>query len=513
MSKSTFAWFVSFFVGFLSLGQEVLWVRLASFANGNTPQTFGLVLGLFLSGIVLGSLYGKQVCSDGLSVCILKRGGLVLGLSGVIDVASPLLVAWVGVDMWRTPLMAALILLTSGFKAVLFPIVHHLGSRAQSVDTGRSVSRVYFMNIAGATISPIFIGFWALDYWTSQQLMQGFGIAAIALACLLFVGSERRVLARMLMPLLLLFFGFVGLMLFDPYSCLRAMAVSDGPDSVSFMRENRHGVIHTVRGGEQGDVVYGGNIYDGRINIDLLHEGNHIDRVYLLASLRPNPKRVLVIGLSGGAWTRVLAAMDDVERIDVVEINPAYLDLVAQDRLVQPILNDSRVYVHIDDGRRWLRRYDGPPFDLIVMNTTFHWRAYTTNLLSSEFMQILRSHLALDGVLAFNATGSPDALNTAADAFPYAFRWQKSNFVYASSRDFREFDQKKGEMALTLLAKKLTSAVDFGAVNFRLEDSVMQMLSRGWVSAEQDQALAGRPLELVTDKNMITEYRYGRGFR
>jgi hypothetical protein len=50
-------------------------------------------------------------------------------------------------------------------------------------------------------------------------------------------------------------------------------------------------------------------------------------------------------------------------------------------------------------------------------------------------MEIARSRLAPGGILAFNATGSADALATAAAVFPHAYRW--SNFVYAAEQDFR----------------------------------------------------------------------------
>jgi len=60
MQLSARAWLASALTGFASLGVETLWIRLAGFANGNTPQTFGLVLGVFLLGIALGALAGKR---------------------------------------------------------------------------------------------------------------------------------------------------------------------------------------------------------------------------------------------------------------------------------------------------------------------------------------------------------------------------------------------------------------------------------------------------------------------
>jgi spermidine synthase len=68
------------------------------------------------------------------------------------------------------------------------------------------------------------------------------------------------------------------------------------------------------------------------------------------------------------------------------------------------------------------------------MNTTLHWRAYATNLLSIEFLEILKSHLAAQGVVAYNATGSPDVYETAGRVFSFVRKYD--TFVYASDHDF-----------------------------------------------------------------------------
>jgi spermidine synthase len=48
----------------------------------------------------------------------------------------------------------------------------------------------------------------------------------------------------------------------------------------------------------------------------------------VLAALRPNPKKVLEIGLSVGSWNYLVSGFPGVEQIDIVEINPGYLQLM-----------------------------------------------------------------------------------------------------------------------------------------------------------------------------------------
>ena len=52
---------LSFLVGALSLGQEVLWVRLYGFARAGTPTAFSFVLVAYLLGIAVGAAIGRRI--------------------------------------------------------------------------------------------------------------------------------------------------------------------------------------------------------------------------------------------------------------------------------------------------------------------------------------------------------------------------------------------------------------------------------------------------------------------
>ena len=54
--------FTSFIIGFLSLGQEVLWIRVLSFAGHSVPHAFAYTLFLYLLGIAIGAFFGKKIC-------------------------------------------------------------------------------------------------------------------------------------------------------------------------------------------------------------------------------------------------------------------------------------------------------------------------------------------------------------------------------------------------------------------------------------------------------------------
>jgi SAM-dependent methyltransferase len=183
--------------------------------------------------------------------------------------------------------------------------------------------------------------------------------------------------------------------------------------------ENRSGMLTATDEG----TVFGNGIYDGRFNTDLMHDTNGIVRPYALSLFHPAPRDVLVIGLASGSWSQVIAHNHDVRSITIVEINPGYLSLIASTPEVVSILSDPKITIVTDDGRRWLRANPSRHFDAIVSNTTYYFRANATNLLSTEFLMLIKRHLNPGGVFFYNTTSSDRVQRTGCLAFPHGARF------------------------------------------------------------------------------------------
>jgi spermidine synthase len=119
-----------------------------------------------------------------------------------------------------------------------------------------------------------------------------------------------------------------------------------------------------------------------------------------------------------------------VEVLDAVEINPGYLKLIPQYPAVRSFLDNPKVRLYVDDGRRWLLAHPEAHYDAIVVNSTFNWRDHSTGLLSVEYLRLVRSHLNAGGVYYFNTTESDETIATALSIFPSALR--VINFVVVS---------------------------------------------------------------------------------
>lgn len=501
-----FAWSISLLVGLMSLGQEMLWFRVISFMLGGAPFAFALVLFFFLLGIAYGASRGKTICTRYSNLFF--SGGVVLIFAGLIDISIPFIILQTSQNhVMALPLFLCVILIfvVATLKAILFPIVHHLGTNIANGKVGASVSKVYFFNIIGSTLGSLLIGGIFLDYISISSMFILIGIVCILIGSLMALKKSVSSVITVIM------LGCSCFYLVDKHTnyIFKTLYGKDEM-SVNTYVENRYGIIHIVNDDKSGikNIVFGNNIYDGIINIDPDNDINDLNRLYLLAAVHPNPKKVLVIGVSAGAWTRALSSFPTLDTIDAIEINKGYIDIIKQYPVVSPILNDPKINIHIDDGRRWLKRNSDKKYDLIIMNTTYHWRSGATNLLSQEMMEIAKNSLNPNGIIAFNSTRSPDTLKTAQSVFKYAY-WGTLGFIYVSDSMIK-IDEVIAKDRLDKLV--LDGRPLFNEDSKQLENGAYKKtLSTQLLTLDEFEKLQnlGRDLEIITDSNMITEYKYG----
>ncbi len=417
--------------GFIALSYEILWFRVFSFASGGAAPAFATMLGAYLLGIALGARVAGRVCR-GDRTCDpgqLRLVAFFVLAGNLAGFASVPLCAFFFAQLAGAWIPLAIVVLVAGLLGAQFPLIAHYGVAADHL-AGARISYLYVCNIAGSVSGSLLTGFVLMDHLslaTIAMLLTMLGVLTAA-GMLAFLGAQpagRRalvvvgglaVVAVLWLSTPLLFAGlFERLQYRQDYAGQRFKHVI----------ETKSGVITVT----QDDEVFGGGVYDGVFNLDLVHDRNGLIRPLSLGLVHPAPKRVLLIGLASGSWTAVVANHPGVESVTVVEINPGYLELIRLYPEHAHLLEDPKVEIIIDDGRRWLNRNPGRHFDAIISNTTWHWRDQISNLLSLEFHQLIADHLAPDGVFLFNTTSSERAMRTALEVFPHGLRIRNNLWV------------------------------------------------------------------------------------
>ena len=122
-------------------------------------------------------------------------------------------------------------------------------------------------------------------------------------------------------------------------------------------------------------------------------------------AVHPNVKDVLVIGAGDGGVVKELARYPEIERIDLVEMDPAVLEAC---RAYLPEnasrLNDSRVHIFYDNALRFIRRCSNR-YDLIIVDSIDPFGP-SEGYFTREFYGICFNALREDGIMV-NQQGSP----------------------------------------------------------------------------------------------------------
>jgi spermidine synthase len=492
--------------GFHALSYEVAWFRYYSLGSGSSPSAFGVLLGFYLAGIAFGSagaglMLGKQ------GAALRERSQAALASASLcaavlaFSVLPSLAVCRQG-GHWL--LAHVMIALAAAAMGIVMPLVCQLAVAADSL-AGSRVSYLYIANIIGSALGSLLTGLCWFEFLGPvgvSRLLFSSGVGITLLLLSAFPGSGSWVGRLQVAAVGVWILGLVAAPL--GFRSFHEKLMFGGPwPTLERVIENRHGIIAV----DWNRVVYGGGVYDGRISTDLVRDSNGILRAYAVAALHPKPERVLVVGLSAGAWTRVISQLPGVAEVDVVEINPGYLELIRSYPEVAPLLDDPRVHVFIDDGRRWLIRHPDAKYDFIVQNTTFHWRAHATLLLSREYFDLCRRHLLPGGLLSVNTTGSAEVYRTAATAFRYALR--VNNLVVGGDQPF-EFSRERWHGLLTTGA---VGSMLRGAPEQRRRQ--LEGLPDSWGAPEEGAVLESREAilertaraSIITDDNMASEWK------
>jgi spermidine synthase len=494
---------LAFLSGAIALSYEILWYRAFSFASGSRADTFALMLGWYLVGIALGSLGVRRYCRD-----IDARGReQVLGSLVVLTLAANTFsflvvpgLGWTCSRGLRWEYALSLVGVAAGGLGAIFPLVSHAWIKPDE-QAGRHVSYIYLANILGSTSGSLVTGFVLMDVLTLASthvllFFLGLGMAAV----LVVLGPpSRRAAAAATIVVLGVLNGALGKLPFDQiYEKLQDKLGFNPSRRFAHVVETKSGVI-TVNDQDQ---IFGGGIYDGAFNTSLHDDKNTVLRCYAISDLHRAPKDVLMIGLSSGSWATVIANNPKVKRFTIIEINGGYLELIPKYPAVAGLLTNPKVRIEIDDGRRWMVRNPDRKFDMVVANATFHWRSNASNLLSKEFLELIRARLNPGGFYFYNTTESVRIVKTGCSVFPHTL---KIGSFLAVSDSPLELDYDRFRESLFSYPREGGVVFDRNRPeDVRKLDLTMKKLRN--MVRYRPFLTSGPPLAVVTDDNMGTEF-------
>ena len=491
--KFTLILLISMVAGFLALSQEIIWIRILMYSTGGLPQVFAYVLGSYLTGIAFGSWWARKLCSQNVEILLISK---MFFFSSIIFYLALGLTSYF-YTIFNGAVIYVFVGIVTIFTGAIFPLISHFGIKSKNI--GQHLSLIYLFNIIGATLGSAVTGFYLMEHFPTIKIINFILISGLLASLIISFFSHDNKKKK-------IYFAFTLVSILSVYqihdeifsSFLEKIHFNNKfvkKGNYKYLKENRSGIIATHFDEDINcDVIYGGGVYDSCFNVE--PDGpNGIERVYAIVKLHPYPKNILVIGLSSGSWVRALSYSKVFQTIDVVEINDGYLDLIKKYPEHAKIFEDPRISIHIDDGRKWLTR-SNKKYDFILMNTTFHWRSYVSNLVSTDFLNLAKANLNSNGIIYYNATGSEDIIFTAAKNFNHVVRF--GSFVAASDSPIGVETETAQSFASSFMNGDNQILTGSRAINKILSNELPNI---------RQEILTRKDLFEITDDNMAVEYK------
>lgn len=422
------AYILVFITGFLAIGYEIVWFRMIGILVKDSPYAFSSILSVYLIGIAVGSFGMKKLLDKykaidrsqlfftlqfliGFFVILSVTGyyfltkytyfGAFTRTSFFIELHPPFTVPdasslknfvkgiYAYLDIFFWPFL--FIFIPTLLMGASFPLISYL-ALSRDNEEGKTIGKVYFLNILGNVSGGIVTGFILLAYLGTEITILIFSIIGISFGSLIILKNGYFKMHTNRFVLILLTAIIISVFLFPKRGDLyEVMHSPPGEGFKTYIEEGRDGVIVTYRNDEKIWNYINGALHGIRPVYMFFYE------VVEAISFARRLENVLVIGYGAGSTSEAVLRSDQVKDVTIVEINGALIKNLKKIPIFQDMLADKRVKLVIDDGRRFLLR-TREKFDLILIDPLRSTTAYSNNLYSKEFYEIVKEHLAPGGI-------------------------------------------------------------------------------------------------------------------
>ncbi len=319
-----------------------------------------------------------------------------------------------GGEVWGWIAIALLVVFPAAFVSGLqFPLLIALLGRGEK-DIGKQTGLAVTWNTVGAILGSLAGGFGLLPLLSAPGAWRAAAALLAALSVALMCVSlrrERRFLAAIL-PLggtgvalcLLLATGPTAVWRHSGIGASRAhVPVENRNELQKWENAERHKILWEADGVESSvaiGVLHGlAFIVNGKTDGNAIGDAGTQIMLGLVGSLlHPNPKTAVVVGLGTGETAGWLAEVPSVERVDVVELEPALDEMANRCRSINhDVLRHPKVRRIYNDAREVLLT-SPQRYDLIVSEPSNPYRSGVAGLFTREFYLAGRDRLNEDGL-------------------------------------------------------------------------------------------------------------------
>ena len=403
---------VAFITGAIVMSFEMLGSRYLGPFFGSGIFTWASLISTVLAALCVGYFLGGAIAD---------RHPSVLVLAGIVAVGSVYLVV---LPTFAQPVLQFFVASIDDIKlgsllsalAIMFFPVALLGTYSpfairlllpSRANSGLVSGTVYGVSTAGSILGTLGTTFYLIPLIGSRAITFTLGISGLVASVLLLAGSRAGGRTRLGALVALVATSLLSM----PASPLSAEELFDPQIRADLLKHKDGLIAHTETA--YNDIFVskvktllkmsfqwkGWYFYESAVN---LVDGDDLPMLYArvvgLAAVYPQDiKRVLVLGLGGGAVPLYLARSLPDATVDSVEVDPGVIEAAKK---YFGLRETERFHLIESDGRIYLNRHS-EKYDIIVLDA-FSGSYIPFHMMTKEFYQLVRDHLAPHGVVAIN---------------------------------------------------------------------------------------------------------------
>jgi len=389
---------VVFGAGAVLMGLEIVGSRVLAPFFGSSVYVWGSLISIFLAALSVGYYIGGRVADRWPRPPVL---GGTLAASGLLILLLPLLSrpvleAFAGWDLGPriSPLLASVVLFAA--PSILMGMTSPFAVKLAATDlatVGNVAGLLYAISTAGSIAGTLLVAFLLIPALGVRAILYVLGGSLVFFAGLLAVWvraprAVRTATAAGLAAVLLAGPAWTApaepKIIFEKDSVYHRIRVEDYA-SWRYLRFDR-----SLQGG-----MYLNNIYESPLKYT---EYMHVAWIF-----HPDIRRVLVVGLGAGSIPKRFWRDYPGVTVESVELDPVVVDVAKR---FFEVREDARRRIAVQDGRIFLRRVD-TQYDLIILDA-YYAEGIPFHLVTREFLELARSRLTSQGIVAANIIGALD---------------------------------------------------------------------------------------------------------
>jgi spermidine synthase len=412
---------IVFVCGAALMALEMVAARVLAPALGNSIFVWGSVISSVMVALSLGYWLGGHLADRfGASKTlapVIAAGGLLTCLAPMVAGAALPWAADLGPRAGSLAASALIFFAPSLLMAMVTPLGLRLAASKGMEHIGRSAGALSSISTAGSIVGTLATSFWLIPLLSLEPLVVaiGFTLLAVSLASLslpLLYGahvhpedaSHRRLrtAARIdrfstATALALICAGLIagGWVL---WKIAPPPAVNSFGETVLFRQDTQYHRITVTQIGTTRNLRFDATRQSGLdMSDELTSRVRYPDYMQLSLAIKPDAKRVLVLGLGGGMITKRFWHDYPEVSVDSVEIDPVVVD-IAKKYFSLPV--DARSRVFAQDARRFVQTTEDT-YDIVVMDA-YYADALPFHLTTQEFFRETKARMSPGGVVAYN---------------------------------------------------------------------------------------------------------------